>query len=174
MKKLMALGAVALIALTVGVSAKAAPKTQAALERRIAWDTQHIRQLNHRRDVLHRYIRHIRAELQAPAPTSTTTSTTSTASSTSSTSTSSGSLTATSSGWADELRAVGFPESAIPQMLYYINRESGGDPSALNPSSNACGLTQIYPYVAGCLDPMTNLRLAFQKYQASGFAPWGG
>jgi hypothetical protein len=168
MKKLLSLATVALVALAVGVSADAAPQTQAALERRVAWDTQHIRQLNHRRDVLHRYIRHMRAELHAP------TAATSTASSTSSTSTSSGSLTVTSSGWADELRAVGFPESAIPQMLYYINRESGGDPSALNPVSNACGLTQIYPYVPGCLDPMTNLRLAFQKYRASGFAPWGG
>jgi hypothetical protein len=173
MKKLMTLGAVALIALTAGVSAKAEPQTQAALERRISWDTQHIRQLNHRRDVLHRYIRHMRAELHAPASTST-------ASSTSSTSTSSGSLTVTSSGWANELRAVGFPESAIPQMLYYIQRESGGDPNAVNgggpavAGGAACGLTQLYPCPGpGALDPMTNLRYAYLKYRASGFAPWG-
>jgi hypothetical protein len=164
MKKLLSLATVALVALSVGVSAKASPNTQAALQRRVAWDAQHIRQLNHRRDVLHRYIRHLRAELHG-TPTTTSTPTTSSTSTTSTTS---------NGSWADELRAVGFPESAIPQMLYYINRESGGDPSALNPTSNACGLTQIYPYVPGCLDPMTNLRLAFQKYQASGFAPWGG
>ena len=78
------------------------------------------------------------------------------------------------SGWADELAAVGFPSWAIPQMLYYISRESGGDPSALNPTSNACGLLQIVPYVEGCLDPITNLELGYEKFQASGFAPWGG
>lgn len=169
MKKLLSLATVALVALSMGVSAKASPDTRAALERRVAWDQQHIRQLQHRRAYLHRYIRHLRAEMNAPAPVTTSTSTSS--SSTSSTSTTS---TTSSGGWADELAAVGFPESAIPQMLYYISRESGGDPSALNPTSNACGLTQIWPYVPGCLDPMTNLRLAFQKYQASGFQPWGG
>ena len=73
--------------------------------------------------------------------------------------------TYSSDGWADELLAVGFPESAIPTMLYIIDRESGGDPSAINSSSGACGLTQIYPYVSGCLNPITNLRLALQKYR---------
>lgn len=75
-------------------------------------------------------------------------------------------------GWADELRAVGFPESVIPTMLAIIERESGGDPSAINASSGACGLLQIYPYQAGCLDPMTNLRMGYAKYQASGLSPW--
>jgi hypothetical protein len=75
-------------------------------------------------------------------------------------------------GWADELRAVGFPESAIPTMLYIIDRESGGDPNAVNSSSGACGLTQLYPCPPGGLDPMTNLRYAYQKYLASGFSPW--
>ena len=75
-------------------------------------------------------------------------------------------------GWADELRAVGFPESVIPTMLYIIQRESGGDPSAMN-ASGACGLLQIYPYQEGCLDPMTNLQMGYAKYQASGLSPWG-
>lgn len=84
--------------------------------------------------------------------------------------------TSSSDGWADELAAVGFPSEAIPTMLGYIDRESGGDPSAINSSSGACGLLQLYPCYGGSawLDPMTNLRLAYQKYQASGFSPWGG
>ena len=76
--------------------------------------------------------------------------------------------------WADELASVGFPSSAIPTMLYIISRESGGDPSAVNPTSGACGLTQLWPCPGpGALDPITNLRYAFAKYQAAGFAPWG-
>ena len=105
--------------------------------------------------MLHRYIRHLRK---------TTTPITHTSSSTA------------SGGWADELRAVGFPESAIPHMLYIIERESGGNPGAINSSSGACGLTQLYPCYGGAawLDPITNLRMALQKYHSSGFAPWGG
>jgi len=163
MKKLLSLGTVALVALAMGVSANAAPTNPYAytLERKAEWQAKRIRQLEDRREYLHRYIRHLRKTTtpivrQAAPSTPATTTTTS------------------SGGWADELRAAGFPESAIPHMLYIIQRESGGNPSAINPSSQACGLTQIYPYVPGCLDPMTNLRLAFQKYQASGFAPWGG
>jgi hypothetical protein len=82
-------------------------------------------------------------------------------------------------GWADELRAVGFPESAIPTMLYIIDRESGGDPNAVNgggaayAGGPACGLAQLWPCPGPqALDPITNLRYAYQKYQASGFSPW--
>ncbi len=96
-----------------------------------------------------------------------------------------------SGGWADELAAVGFPASVIPTMLSIIDRESGGCPTAVNglsgcPSyeaaagllasseSHACGLIQAYPCYGGAswLDPMTNLRIGFQKYQASGLSPW--
>lgn len=170
MKKLLTLATVALVALAMGVTAHADPqpqqRTMAALQRRIAWDAQHIRQLNHRRAYLHRYIRHLRN----PAPAAPTQTTTSSSSASTSPTTTSG------SGWADELAAAGFPSSAIPHMLYIIDRESGGNPNAVNPLSGACGLTQLYPCYGGSawLDPMTNLRLAFQKYQASGFAPWGG
>lgn len=82
--------------------------------------------------------------------------------------------TTSADGWADELAAVGFPSSVIPTMLYIIDRESGGNPNAINSSSGACGLTQLYPCYGGSawLDPMTNLRLAYQKYQASGLSPW--
>lgn len=84
-------------------------------------------------------------------------------------------------GWADALRAVGFPDWAIPTMLGYIGRESGGDPSAVNgggpavAGGSACGLLQLYPCPGPqALDPLTNLRYAFTKFEASGFAPWGG
>ena len=80
----------------------------------------------------------------------------------------------TTGGWADELAAVGFPASVIPTMLYIIDRESGGNPNAINSSSGACGLLQLYPCYGGTawLDPMTNLHFGFQKYQASGLSPW--
>ena len=168
MKTYLTLATIALVALTMGVSAKAEPQTTKALERRIEWQDQHIRQLNHRRAYLHRYIKHLR-KTTTPVVSHAASPATPPVQSTSTTSSSSG-------GWSDELRAVGFPESAIPHMLYIIDRESGGDPNAINASSGACGLTQLYPCYGGSawLDPMTNLRLAFQKYQASGFSPWGG
>jgi hypothetical protein len=190
MKKLLSLATSALVALAVAVSADAAPVQPqvVALQRRTVWLETRVHNLEARRAYLHRYIRHLRkttdpivtaTETSAPAaPTTTSTSTT----------------TATATGgWADELRAVGFPESAIPHMLYIIDRESGGCPTAVNglsgcPSysaaaallaastSHACGLIQAYPCYGGAawLDPMTNLRIGYQKYQASGFQPWGG
>ena len=56
MTKLLTLATVALVALAMGVSAQAEPQTpaMAALERRLAWDQQHIHQLDQRRAYLHR------------------------------------------------------------------------------------------------------------------------
>lgn len=71
-------------------------------------------------------------------------------------------------------RGAGFPESVIPTMVSIAARESGFDPGAINASSGACGLWQIYPAQPGCTDPATNAAMAFAKYQASGLAPWGG
>ena len=181
MKKLLSLATIALVALAVGVSANAAPETPqtVALQRRVSWLETHVERLNHRRAYLHRYIRHLRKTTNpivtttksAPAAPATTTSTT---------------TTTASGGWADELRAVGFPESAIPHMLYIIQRESGGCPTAVYgygcagsghayAGGPACGLVQLYPCPGPqALDPITNLRYGLQKYQASGFAPWGG
>jgi len=87
--------------------------------------------------------------------------------------TGSGSLSAAEvAGYA---RAAGFPESAVPQMAAYAARESGFDPAAVNPSSGACGLWQLYPCPGpAALGPMVNAQLAYAKYEASGFAPWGG
>lgn len=181
MKKFLTLSTVALVALSMGIGAKAAPQeTRAALERRIAWDQSHIRQLNHRRDVLHRYIRHLR-KTTTPIVHHTTTSTTSTGSTASY---AGGVLSA--SQVAAYARAAGFPESAISTMVYYASRESGFNPRAINSSSGACGLWQLYPCYGGSawLDPATNARQAYAKYSAdvdpgpgytpAGFGPWGG
>lgn len=151
-------------------SVEVTPASVFTVTNQLARAEQRIKNLEQRRAYLHRYIQRMRAELNAPEPVTTTTPD---APSTSTPST--GTITATSSGgWSDELRAVGFPESAIPTMLAIIDRESGGDPNAVNSSSGACGLIQAYPCYGGSawLDPMTNLRIGFQKYQASGFAPW--
>lgn len=78
----------------------------------------------------------------------------------------------TSEQVASYARGAGFPESVIPTMVAIAFRESRFDPSAQNPSG-ACGLWQIYPAQAGCLNPVTNAALAYQKYLAAGLTPWG-
>lgn len=79
----------------------------------------------------------------------------------------------TSDQVASYARSAGFPESAIPTMVAFAYRESHYCPGAINASSGACGLWQIYPAQPGCTDPASNARMAFAKYQAGGFAPWG-
>jgi hypothetical protein len=72
-------------------------------------------------------------------------------------------------------RGAGFPESAISIMVGYAARESGFNAHAINLSSGACGLWQLYPCPGlQALNPATNAALAYAKYEASGFAPWGG
>ena len=79
------------------------------------------------------------------------------------------------------VRRAGFPSSLVATMVSIIFRESGGDPHAVNPSSGACGLTQLYPCPgSSALDPMTNLFYAREKCLAdvaAGYSclrPWGG
>lgn len=158
------------------------PASVFTVQNDLAWAQHRITRLENRRDYLHRYIEKMRAAYRAPTPTSPTPPSRPTTSSPTPPTTT---YTATG-GWSDELRAVGFPESAIPHMLYIINRESGGCPTAVYghgcdgsgyavAGGPACGLTQIYKCPGPqALDPMTNLRYALQKYEASGFAPWGG
>lgn len=72
-------------------------------------------------------------------------------------------------------RAAGFPESVIPTMVAIAFRESRYNAHAVNLSSGACGLWQLYPCPGlAALGPMVNAQLAYIKYQASGLAPWGG
>ena len=159
MKKLLSLATVSLVALAMGVSAKASPATPQTviLERTIQRDEHKIHALQERRAYLHRYIQHMR---RPNVPT------------TSASGYSPGVLSAAQV--AADLRLVGFPEYSISQMVAIIYRESRFNPRAVNASSGACGLTQLFPCSGGAswLDPITNLRVALQKFKASGFAPW--
>ena len=121
----------------------------------------------HRRDVrAHKaHLRHLAAQEAAPvAPVATY---------------SGGCLT--SDQVAAYARGAGFPESAIPTMVAYAYRESHFCPGAINQTSGACGLWQIWPAQPGCTDPATNAAQAYAKYSAptagggiAGFSPWGG
>lgn len=71
-------------------------------------------------------------------------------------------------------RGAGFPESVIDTMVAIAYRESRFNPNATNASSGACGLWQLYPCPGpNAYDPAVNARLAYNKYAASGLAPWG-
>ena len=67
---------------------------------------------------------------------------------------------------------VGWPDSAHGTWLRVVERESHGQPGAVNRSSGATGLLQIYPGGHRYLDPEVNLRAGLAKYRASGWAPW--
>jgi hypothetical protein len=71
-------------------------------------------------------------------------------------------------------RGAGFPESIISTMVAIAARESGYNAHAVNLSSGACGLWQLYPCPGlSFLDPAVNAAGAYAKYQASGLSPWG-
>lgn len=71
-------------------------------------------------------------------------------------------------------RGAGFPESVVPTMVAIAARESGYNPNAVNPTSGACGLWQLYPCPGShAFNPATNAALAYQKYAAAGLSPWG-
>lgn len=70
-------------------------------------------------------------------------------------------------------RAAGFPESVIDELVAIAYRESRFNPGAINASSGACGLWQLYPCPGpDALDPARNAALAYSKYQSSGLSPW--
>jgi hypothetical protein len=76
---------------------------------------------------------------------------------------------------------AGFTASEVPVMVGFAARESGYCPGAINTSSGACGLWQLYPCPGPqALEPMANAWLAREKClaaEAAGrgcFAPWGG
>lgn len=73
-------------------------------------------------------------------------------------------------------RGAGFPESVIATMVVIAYRESHYCPGAVNSSSGACGLWQMYPCPGThALDPATNAAMAYAKYVGSGYDldPWG-
>ena len=77
--------------------------------------------------------------------------------------------------WRPLLRYAGWPASVIPYALTIMRRESGGRPTALNPSGCA-GLFQL----AGCwwrgkfdpFDPLANVRCALAIWRREGWSPW--
>jgi hypothetical protein len=73
-------------------------------------------------------------------------------------------------------RDAGFPEGLIDKMVAIAYRESHYCPGAVNSSSGACGLWQMYPCPGThALDPATNAAMAYAKYVGSGYDldPWG-
>jgi hypothetical protein len=69
-------------------------------------------------------------------------------------------------------RGAGFPDYIIPTMLTIACRESRWDPNAVNASSGATGLWQLYPGGTQYLDPAANAAAAYAKWKASGLSPW--
>jgi soluble lytic murein transglycosylase-like protein len=75
---------------------------------------------------------------------------------------------------AEYARGAGFPEPVITTMVAIAWRESRFNPGAINSSSGACGLWQMYPCPGPeALNPATNAAMAYAKYAASGLSPWG-
>lgn len=81
-----------------------------------------------------------------------------------------------------EMRKV-FPASAWNWATSIINRESGGDPAAQNPSSSAAGCWQMLRlhdhryHAVGCVPSQKyqarcNNLAAYHLYQAAGTSPW--
>jgi len=72
-------------------------------------------------------------------------------------------------------RSAGFPAHMVPTMVSIAFRESRWDAHAVNRSSGACGLWQLYPCPGeGALDPAANAAGAYAKWKEAGLAPWGG
>jgi len=76
---------------------------------------------------------------------------------------------------ANYARGAGFPENLISTMVAIAWRESRFNPGAVNSTSGACGLWQMYPCPGNhALDPATNAAMAYAKYDAAGgLSPWG-
>ena len=77
--------------------------------------------------------------------------------------------------WTRLARRVGWPWGCLPNLMYIIDRESGGSPTARNPSS-ASGLLQLMSiHWAGKFDPFNprkNLAYGLKLYRSSGWQPW--
>ena len=78
----------------------------------------------------------------------------------------------TAASWWPLARYVGWPDRAHRTFVLVVTRESHGQPGAVNRSSGATGLLQLYPGAHRYLAPEVNLRAGLYKYRASGWAPW--
>jgi len=171
MRILVAASLAGLVGLGIASQATADP-ADATMARQVIHLQQRVHHLEQRRTYLHHFIHRLRAARAAHVTTAYTNS----PSKTQNTGSSYPSGVLSSAEVASFARGAGFPESAVPTMVAYAYRESHFDPRAINSSSGACGLWQLYPCYGGSswLDPATNAHFAYLKYRASGFAPWGG
>ena len=78
--------------------------------------------------------------------------------------------------WVRLARGTGWPWGQIPQLMFVIARESGGDPNAKNPTSTASGLLQFLSgWFAGRwnpFNPRVNLSHGYRAWREVGWAPW--
>jgi hypothetical protein len=75
--------------------------------------------------------------------------------------------------------SVGWPRSTWGQLLYVIERESGGSVHAVNPSSGCYGLLQLHPchwsakYGGAWIQiPRHQMWLGLKLWRESGWSPW--
>jgi hypothetical protein len=80
------------------------------------------------------------------------------------------------SRWIWLSRQVGWPWGCFPTLMMIIDRESGGNPLAKNPSSTASGLMQfLSSWWLGCwnpFDPRQNLSHGYRAWAQVGWQPW--
>src|SRR5665647_200647 len=78
--------------------------------------------------------------------------------------------------WVRLARGTGWPWSQIPTLMLVIDRESGGNPNAKNPTSTASGLLQLMSiHWAGKFNPFAprlNLSYGCKLWRGSGWQPW--
>lgn len=83
--------------------------------------------------------------------------------------------------WVWLARDCGWGWAQLPELVYVIDRESGGSPMALNASSEAAGLLQLMPqwyhgewgYPAfNPFNPRENLTAGWWMWRHSGWSPW--
>lgn len=83
--------------------------------------------------------------------------------------------------WVWLAKDCGWENHDIKQLMYIINRESRGNPNALNESSGAAGLLQFMPqWYHGMwrlppfdpFNPRTNLRMGLRLHKMQGWSPW--
>lgn len=78
--------------------------------------------------------------------------------------------------WTRLARRVGWQWGCFPTLMLVIDRESGGDPHAANPTSSARGLVQLmgihWEGRFDPFDPRANLSYGLKLYRGSGWSPW--
>lgn len=71
--------------------------------------------------------------------------------------------------WKSYAIAAGFPPSVVHgEMENVVQKESGGDLCAVNPTSGATCWVQIHPGGSEYLDPMTCMREGYRKWKSDG------